>query len=162
MSAVFTRKAWLILNKLKNVRVVAVHVQLWPLAIIWPALARIRGSSWGLRARFAEDFVLKDQIEFKGASGAAYRFRLAENGDPKTTISGNFIYVRGDSTPEVVYAGATSNLAVGVREKWDEAVKSHGATQIYTRLNVGAAARAQELDDIVEGLHPVMNEAHAN
>lgn len=105
---------------------------------------------------------MKDQIEFKGASGAAYRFRLAENGDPKTTISGNFIYVRDQGAqPEVVYAGATSNLASGVREKWDEAVKSHGATHIYTRLNVGGAARAAELDDIVEGLHPVMNEAHA-
>ena len=106
---------------------------------------------------------MKEQIEFKGASGAAYRFRLAENGDPKTTISGNFIYVREASAhPEVIFAGATSNLAVGVREKWDEAVKAHGATHIYTRLNVGGAARAQELDDIVQGLHPVMNEAHAN
>lgn len=106
---------------------------------------------------------MKEQIEFKGASGAAYRFRIAENGDPKTTISGNFIYVReANAQPEVIYAGATSNLAVGVREKWDEAVKEHGATHIYTRLNVGGAARAQELEDMVAGLHPVMNSAHAS
>ena len=105
---------------------------------------------------------MKEQIEFKGASGAAYRFRLAENGDPKTTISGNFIYVKeADRQPEVVYAGATTNLASGVREKWDEAVKQHGATHIYTRLNIASAARSQELEDIVSGLHPVMNAAHA-
>jgi hypothetical protein len=105
---------------------------------------------------------VKDQLEFKGASGAAYRFRLAENGDPKTTISGNFIYVReADKAPEVVYVAATTNLASGVREKWEEAVKEHGATHIYTRLNIASAARAQELDDIIQSLHPVMNAAHA-
>jgi hypothetical protein len=105
---------------------------------------------------------VKEQIEFRGASGAAYRFRLAENGDPKTTISGNFIYVRAAAPqPEVVYAGATTNLASGVREKWDEAVKDHGATHIYTRLNIASAARDQELSDIVEALHPVMNEGGA-
>jgi hypothetical protein len=105
---------------------------------------------------------VKELIEFKGASGAAYRFRLAENGDPKTTISGNFIYVRAvDANPTVVYAGATTNLASGVREKWEEAVKEHGATHIYTRLNIASAARQQELEDIVQGLHPVMNAAHA-
>jgi hypothetical protein len=104
---------------------------------------------------------VKDQIEFKGASGAAYRFRIAENGDPKTTISGNFIYVREAAQPEVVYVGATTNLASGVREKWDEASKDHGATHIYTRLNVASAARTQEVEDIVAALHPVMNAAHA-
>ena len=66
---------------------------------------------------------MKEQIEFKGASGAAYRFRIAENGDPKTTISGNFVYVRDAGEPEIVYVGATTNLASGVREKWDEAVE---------------------------------------
>lgn len=106
---------------------------------------------------------MKDQIEYKGASGAAYRFRLAENGDPKTTISGNFIYVReGDSPATVIYAGATNNLASGVRERWEEAVREHGATHIYTRLNVASAARAQELEDLVAGLHPVMNTAPAH
>ncbi|HET9159102.1 MAG TPA: hypothetical protein VFN88_00685 [Caulobacteraceae bacterium] len=106
---------------------------------------------------------MKEQIEFRGASGAAYRFRLAENGDPKTTISGNFIYVRdAEAKPEVVYAGATTNLASGVREKWDEAVKNHGATHIYTRLNIAGAARAQELSDLVDALHPVMNEGGAS
>jgi hypothetical protein len=104
---------------------------------------------------------VKDQIEFKGASGAAYRFRIAENGDPKTTISGNFVYVRDAAEPEIVYVGATTNLASGVREKWDEAVKAHGATHIYTRLNIAGAARAQELDDLITALHPVMNTAHA-
>ena len=105
---------------------------------------------------------MKEVIEFTGASGAAYRFRLAENGDPKTTISGNFIYVRAaDANPTVVYAGATTNLASGVREKWEEAVKEHGATHIYTRLNIASAARTQELEDIVQALHPVMNAAHA-
>ena len=104
---------------------------------------------------------MKDQIEFKGASGAAYRFRLAENGDPKTTISGNFIYVREGAQPTVVYAGATTNLSGGVRERWDQAVKEHGATHIYTRLNIAGAARHQELEDIVQGLKPVMNTATA-
>lgn len=105
---------------------------------------------------------MKEQIEFKGASGASYRFRLAENGDPKTTISGNFVYVReADGRPEVVYAGATTDLAAGVRERWDEAVREHNATHIYTRLNIANAARTQELEDLVQGLQPVMNTAPA-
>lgn len=101
---------------------------------------------------------MKDQIEFNGASGAAYRFRLAENGDPKTTISGNFLFVREEADRvSVLYVGATDNLAAGVRLRWDEAVREHGASHIFTRLNIAGRARAEEMEDLVAALSPVMN-----
>ncbi len=36
---------------------------------------------------------MKPYIELKGASGAVYRYKLAEDADPRTTIAGNFIYL---------------------------------------------------------------------
>jgi hypothetical protein len=112
-----------------------------------------------LKAAFlAEVTRVKDQIDLKGATGAVYRFRLAENGDPKTTISGNYAYVRaGDGLATVLFVGETVNLASGVRDRWTDAVAKHGATHIFIRLNVSGAARANELADLLEALNPVMN-----
>ncbi|CAN5208142.1 hypothetical protein BH11PSE2_BH11PSE2_07010 [soil metagenome] len=103
---------------------------------------------------------MKDQIELKGASGAAYRFRLAENGDPKTTISGNYVYVRAaDGMATVLLVGDAANLTMGIHERWSEAVRDHGATHIFTRLNVSGVVRVQEQQDLIAGLRPVMNAA---
>jgi hypothetical protein len=99
-------------------------------------------------AFFGEDSV-KPYIELKGASGAVYRYKLAENGDPNTTIAGNYVYV--DAKGTVVY--------VDSKTRWSEAYARYGATWLYTRLNVSGASRADEYSDIVIALTPVMNQA---
>lgn len=97
---------------------------------------------------------MKPYIELKGASGAVYRYKLAEDADPRTTIAGNFVYLDGKGV--VVFAGEANNL-IGANARWSEAVTRHGATHLYTRLNVSGASRADEYADIVIALDPVMN-----
>ncbi|WP_297510080.1 hypothetical protein [uncultured Caulobacter sp.] len=99
---------------------------------------------------------MKPYIELKGASGAVYRYKLAENGDPGTTIAGNYVYV--DARGDVVYAGEANNL-IDAKSRWADARARHGATWLYTRLNVSGASRADEYSDIVIALQPVMNQA---
>jgi hypothetical protein len=99
---------------------------------------------------------VKPYIELKGASGAVYRYKLADNGEPNTTIAGNYVYV--DSKGTVVFAGEANNL-VDAKARWSEAYSRHGATWLYTRLNVSGASRADEYADIVVALAPVMNQA---
>ena len=98
------------------------------------------------------------QIDLRGASGDVYRYRCAEGGDTRTPTGGNFVYVAidGDAV-SVLYAGASPSLANGVQERWNEAISRHGATHLFFRLNVAAAARGRELDDLTAGLQPVMN-----
>ncbi len=97
---------------------------------------------------------MKPYIELKGASGAVYRYKLAEDADPRTTIAGNFVYL--DAQGSVLFAGETNNL-VGANALWSEAERHHGATTLYTRLNVSGASRAEEHADLVAALDPVMN-----
>ena len=97
---------------------------------------------------------MKLYIELKGASGAVYRYKLAEDADPRTTIAGNFVYIDGKGA--VLFAGEANNL-VGATARWSEAVTRHGATHLYTRLNVSGASRAEEHADIVSAIDPVMN-----
>ncbi len=100
------------------------------------------------------------KIDLKGASGAVYRFRLADDGGAKTTISGNFVYVKAtEGEPEVLFLGQTDNLMMGVAVRWPEAVADFGATHLFTRLNVAGAARGAELQDLLESLNPIMNQA---
>lgn len=97
---------------------------------------------------------MKPYIELKGASGAVYRYKLAEDADPRTTIAGNFVYL--DAAGTVLFAGEANNL-VSANGRWSEAVSRHGAAHLYTRLNVSGASRADEYADIVIALDPVMN-----
>ncbi len=99
---------------------------------------------------------MKPYIELKGASGAVYRYKLADNGDPNTTIAGNYVYV--DANGDVVFAGEANNL-VDAKGRWSEASTRFGAAGLYTRLNVSGASRADEYSDIVIALQPVMNQA---
>ena len=83
-------------------------------------------------------------------------YKLAENGDPATTIAGNYVYV--DAKGAVVFAGEANNL-IDAKTRWSEAYARHGATWLYTRLNVSGASRADEYSDLVIALQPVMNQA---
>ncbi len=97
---------------------------------------------------------MKPYIELKGASGAVYRYKLAEDADPRTTIAGNFVYL--DAKGTVLFAGEANNL-IGATARWSEAVSRHGAATLYTRLNVSGASRAEEHADVITALNPVMN-----
>ena len=98
------------------------------------------------------------QIDLRGASGEIYRYRCAEGGDTRTPTGGNFVYVTiKDEDVTVLYAGASPSLVTGAQERWNEALSRHGATHLYYRLNVAAAARARELADLIAGHGPIMN-----
>ncbi|TCS15042.1 hypothetical protein [Caulobacter sp. BK020] len=97
---------------------------------------------------------MKPYIDLQGASGAVYRYKLAEDRDPRTTIAGNFVFV--DATGTVVYAGEANNLH-GAGNRFPEAAMKHKAEYLYTRLNVSGASRSDELQDILAALHPAMN-----
>ncbi|MDR7114557.1 hypothetical protein [Caulobacter sp. BE254] len=97
---------------------------------------------------------MKPYIDLQGASGAVYRYKLAEDRDPRTTIAGNFVFV--DATGTVVYAGEANNLH-GAGNRFPEAATKHKAEYLYTRLNVSGASRSDELQDIVAALKPAMN-----
>ena len=101
---------------------------------------------------------MHSQIDLRGASGALYRYRQANPSRPNVAGGGNYVYVReAGGSPEVVYAGETDSLAGGF-ERWEEAVRKHGATHVFTRLNVSGATRSQELGDLIPALGPVMND----
>jgi hypothetical protein len=97
---------------------------------------------------------VKQYIDLQGASGAVYRYKLAEDRDPRTTIAGNFVFV--DAHGGIVYAGEANNLH-GAANRFPEAASKHKAEFLYTRLNVSGASRSDELQDIIAAVRPVMN-----
>jgi hypothetical protein len=97
---------------------------------------------------------VKQYIDLQGASGAVYRYKLAEDRDPRTTIAGNFVFIDAQGT--VIYAGEANNLH-GAANRFPEAALKHKAEFLYTRLNVSGASRSDELQDIVAAVSPVMN-----
>jgi hypothetical protein len=103
--------------------------------------------------------VLRDQLDCRGESGESYRFARFVEARRLIGAAGNFIYVRGDGDDlEVVYVGETFDLAQGARSRWLEAERNYGATAIYTRLNITAAAREREQAEIVAAYDPPMNQ----
>jgi hypothetical protein len=102
---------------------------------------------------------MNSQIDLCGASGTIYRYRIANPVRPNIAGSGNFVYVRDeDGAAQVVFAGETDSLALDSLLRWDEAVRQHGATHLFMRLNVSGATRACELSDLLPALDPVMNQ----
>jgi len=97
---------------------------------------------------------VKPYIDLKGASGAVYRYKLAEDRDPRTTIAGNYLYLNAEG--DVVFAGEANNLHDSTRG-FSEAAEKHAAEYLYVRLNVSGAARADELADLLAALSPVGN-----
>lgn len=98
-------------------------------------------------------------IDIRGASGALYRYQLAERARPRTAVSGTYLYVRDGKQPQIVYAGQALNLSEEAPELWPKASSEFGATHLYTRLNVASAAREAELEDLLAAETPPMNQA---
>lgn len=94
------------------------------------------------------EFPMKDFIDFQGASGASYRFRLWPEGAPHQPIAGNYVCVRasGDGFA-VVSVGETLDLS-GLRQALPKRVRE-ATTHIYTRLNVARAVRTAEHEDLL-------------
>lgn len=90
---------------------------------------------------------MKDFIDFEGASGASYRFRLWPEGAAHQPIAGNYICVRaqGDGFT-VVSVGETLDLS-GLRQALPKRVRET-TTHIYTRLNIARAVRTAEHEDL--------------
>ncbi len=101
---------------------------------------------------------MNEHIDVRGGSEKLYRFRLAPSGKPTSAMSGAYIYVREDEgRVDVLFVGDADNLMNDARSRWDEAVGKHRATHLFVRLNISAATRKAELEDILEGGRPVMN-----
>jgi hypothetical protein len=101
---------------------------------------------------------MSDHIDVRGGSGKLYRFRLAQNGRPTSAMSGTYAYVREEpGAPAILFVGETDNLMTGAQTRWSEAIGQHQATHLYVRLNISAATRLEELQDILEANSPVMN-----
>ncbi len=98
---------------------------------------------------------MPSHIDIRGASGAFYRFRPADDPRARSTMSGNYVYLRGE---ELVFLGETDNLMIGATERWQEAAASYGADGIYIRPIVARATRADEQRDILRAQTPPMND----
>ena len=99
-----------------------------------------------------------DYIDCAGASGAMYRFFNVKDGRPQSMAGGGYVYVKFEGAePVVLYANETDNLFMGAVDRWSEAVEKHGATHLYTRLNVSGQTRRNELRDILRAHRPQMN-----
>lgn len=97
------------------------------------------------------------QLDFTGASGSTYRYFAEERGRLSPS-GGNFIYAR--ETPEglsVIYVGEAENLLVMAHDRWAEAQARFGATHAFIRLNVTAAIRRRERQDLIDAYDPPMN-----
>ena len=101
---------------------------------------------------------MNEHIDLPGGSGKLYRFRLTNQGRPSSAMSGTYAYVRDNGEGgEVLFVGDAVNLMNDARSRWDEAVGKHKATHLYVRLNISAAVRQAEIEDILEDGRPVMN-----
>jgi hypothetical protein len=92
---------------------------------------------------------MKDFIDLRGASGAAYRFRLWPDGAHHPPIAGNYVCVRADGADdyEIASVGETLDLSE-LRKALPKKVRET-TTHIYTRLNVARVTRCAEHDDLM-------------
>lgn len=100
---------------------------------------------------------MQNHIDVQGASGTSYRFRIWPADGEHAPMPGNFVFVRMEPGAwTVVYSGEVHDLSTAPAN-WAEARDAHGATHIYTRLNVSGAIRREEHADIVARWRPPMN-----
>ena len=101
---------------------------------------------------------MKDIIDVRGASGAAYRFTRFRDGNPLSAMGGNFVYAceTADATT-ILFVGEAQNLLTGAQILWGEAAREHGAEGLYTRLNISERTRRAEHTDILAATKTPMN-----
>ena len=100
--------------------------------------------------------------DFRGQSGAVYRYQRMEPQGVAPLGAGNYLYVRAEkAAPVIVFAGECERLSEAIGTGWRDAVDKHGATDIFARKTVAYRARQEELQDLLAEHSPVMNEAKA-
>src|SRR5689334_20403249 len=101
---------------------------------------------------------MKDFIDLRGASGAAYRFRLWPDGAHHPPIAGNYVCVRAEGADfEIASVGETLDLSE-LKKVLPKKVRE-STTHIYTRLNVARATRCAEHDDLMALQQPARRRA---
>lgn len=98
---------------------------------------------------------MQDFVDLKGASGAAYRFRVWREGAPHLPIAGNYVFVKENAEGiTVLLVGITNDLSQARADRVK--VAKRGATHVFTRLNVARAVRTAEHEDLVAGYRPAL------
>ncbi|MDP3175516.1 MAG: hypothetical protein Q8M88_13875 [Phenylobacterium sp.] len=99
-------------------------------------------------------------IEFAGKSGSRYRYTTLEEDRFLPPAGANFVIAQlASDGATVVMAGETDNLSARVwRDRLEEARSRFGEVHVLTRLNVRSAVRREELEDMISGHQPPMNE----
>jgi hypothetical protein len=125
----------------------------------WATVGPFSGAQHGFSTDSEGDAV-KDQIDCRCKSGEYLRFSLFKEGRPLSPMAGNYMYVREDGDAlDVVLVGETDNLAQHAQERWTDAQRDYGASGIYTRLNITAAARQREHVELLSAYGPPMNQS---
>jgi hypothetical protein len=92
---------------------------------------------------------MRDFIDVRGSSGAAYRFRLWAEGSAYSPAGGNYVFVRAEPTGfAVTLVARTNDLSKAITE-WP-AAQQRGATHLFTRLNVSRTIREAEHQDLAD------------
>lgn len=87
-------------------------------------------------------------FDFQGESGALYRFRQIPEPQFLPGAGGNFICARQDADGVAVVAcGAAPDLRQALR-LCEAAIREQGVDRIFIRLNVSAAVRRAEFEDL--------------
>ena len=93
-------------------------------------------------------------LDLNGASGATYRFRLAQDGYVRMAMAGNYVCVRAEGSGFTVLSVAATNDPYTTERAWKHAAARRGATHLYTRLNVSASVREAEQRDVAAYYRP--------
>jgi hypothetical protein len=93
-------------------------------------------------------------LDLNGASGATYRFRLAPDEGVISPMAGNYVCVREEESGFTVLSVAATNDLSHARQAWKHAAAKHGATHLYTRLNVSSSVRENERRDFAAFYKP--------
>ena len=91
--------------------------------------------------------VMNEFVDLRGASGAAYRFKLLRKGETPLRIAGNYAILRVRAEGHtVVHLGMTDDLSK-VREE-APAMTGRGPFHVYVRLNIARSSREGEHADM--------------
>ena len=91
---------------------------------------------------------MREFVELRGASGAAYRFRAWPESDHHTPTAGNFAVLAFEG-PEVTIVGLGVCSDLSRAKQLAQATLADAPGQLFTRLNVSRAVRDAEHEDLV-------------
>ena len=90
---------------------------------------------------------MREFVELRGASGAAYRFRAWPESDHHTPTAGNFAVLAFEG-PEATIIGLGVCSDLSRAKQLAQATLADGQGHLFTRLNVSRAVRDAEHEDL--------------